>query len=268
MAKAKAPNRNQFTLLKVKMLKDGGMEVIHSVSLSEGSSTSKENRTHQSPTIPHPIFVDALAALKMFLCRSIGMFDMQTVINADTHEQEERRAAKTLAPIVEKFINHRLSLVTVNGISLSGEGNTEGVIISGTYTTPTNAKVAINSPRIQFNRDVFKFETELAELCNAVCEEAYEYIYEGKKGQATLIDEEDFEENQQQMEFEEEETDGAEEESGEEESHEEEAGETDSGENHDADDETEQPKKKKKVKAKKKPAKKEVKKRGRPKKKK
>ena len=199
MAKVKAPNRNEFELDKVKIIKGGGMEIDHVVMLSEGSSTEKEPRNHKKMTIPHPDFVDALADLKEYLCKSVGMFDMQTAINSDNHEQEERRAAKTLKKVMEQFINHRLSMVQVTGMSLSGEDKTEGVVITGTYTTPTKAAIAINSPRIMFNRDVFGWESELAEKCQKICDESYEYIYDGKKGQATMLDNENFEGNQGEM---------------------------------------------------------------------
>lgn len=193
MTKVKAPNRDQFQVQKIKVLKDGGIEITHTIAVTDGSVTATESRTHTSPNIPHPDFIDSIRSLNDMLCKSVGMFDFQTVLNSDMHEQEERRAAKTLNPIVEKFIKHRLSMVQVNGISLSGEGKNEGVIISGKFTTPNNAAIAINSPRIIFERDAFKFENELLELCNRIVDEAYEYSYEGKKAQVSLLDNEEFE---------------------------------------------------------------------------
>ena len=196
MAKIKAPNRDQFALQKLKLLKDGGMEVIHTIMVSDGSITAMENRVIQSPNVPHPALLDRIMKLTEYLMRSVGMYDFQTALMSDTLEKEERLAARQLKPVIEKFLTHRLSIAKVIGISLSGEAKNEGVIISGTYTTPTTT-IAINSPRIIFDRDAFGFEQELKEKIDEIVDEAYEYTYEGKKAQASLLDKEDFEGNEQ-----------------------------------------------------------------------
>ncbi len=227
MAKSKVITRDQFALQKVKILKDGGgMEVIHEITVSDGSVTNTEPRTHTPPIVPHPDFIDALNNLKAYLCDSVGMFDMKKVVNSDTLEFEQRRAAKALVDPIERFVNHRLSMVIVTGVAFSGEDKNEGCIITGTLTTATGGKIALNSPRIQFGRTVFGWEEDLENDCGKVCDEAYEYLYDDKKGQVSILDNEQFN-GQTEMELDEEE--------GAEESGEETAGEETSG------DETEAP---------------------------
>lgn len=46
---------------------------------------------------------------------------------------------------------------------------------------------AINTPLIQLNRDIFGFETELAERVDVIIEEIEKYLFEGKKAQLELF---------------------------------------------------------------------------------
>lgn len=172
--------RPEVTLGKIKLMKDdGGIECSWEEMSKDGGVTSKNQNNRKCPVVPHPDLIKAIKSLDVFLMKSNGYSDLETVLNGTSLNSEDRKP-------FERLQKNTLDKISVTGIALSGEAKTRGVIIMGKFACANKVDIAINSPLIKFERDVFKFETELAEAVDNVIEEFFCYTYENKKAQLDI----------------------------------------------------------------------------------
>jgi hypothetical protein len=177
---------NKFKLRHVKYSPNNAKLTATFTDSKEASNGTFVNLDHQvtSDAPPHPDFLKTLEELKPMLAQASGL---TRVISAMKKLQgsESKVALEVLAGDLEQIEQEILADLTVTGISLSGQEDNEGVIITGVYDNGS-AKLAKNSPRITFNRDIYGFEEDLQELCDTLVEETRKYATEGKSAQLSL----------------------------------------------------------------------------------
>lgn len=176
------PTEKQFALSKVKMLKDGGIDVHYEVTENVGSE-SYTNKYHvESAKDVHPDLRNLFNELRTIMGRVFNITSFLSMV-----ESEEFKATKKQNETARNFADECLGNIEVRGISLSGEGDNLGCVLTGLFTTGNNQKTAINSPRIKFSVESFGFEEELETIISDVENEVYAFLFKGKKAQLELF---------------------------------------------------------------------------------
>lgn len=180
------PGINQFRLLKIKKNEDGGLHIKHAVRTDDNGSIVWVTHTSDYPFIPAPQLSDRLHELNESLFVSNGMRDILKVLNSkDDLSAKEQESAKAIIPIVKRHLQVQLDHTEATGFVISeseGEGDSRRVLITGKRTWPMGGS-AFNSPLIALTGTHFGFEQKLGKLIEELIDEAYQYIYEGKRSQ-------------------------------------------------------------------------------------
>lgn len=177
------PKENQFALSKVKLLKDGGIDVHYEVTevIATESYTNQYHVTSAKDI--HPDLQNLFDDLAPIMGRVFNITSFLSMV-----ETPEFNATKTQKQTAEEFADECLKNIEVRGVSLSGKGDNIGVVLTGLFTTANGQKTAINSPRMKYNTESFGFEEELERIVNEIEDEVYAFLFKGKKAQLELFD--------------------------------------------------------------------------------
>ncbi|MFR8207433.1 MAG: hypothetical protein ACLU99_14865 [Alphaproteobacteria bacterium] len=85
------------------------------------------------------------------------------------------------------FADEMLKNIEVRGVSLSGQDDNVGCVITGLFTVSNNQKTAINSPRLKFNTETFGFEEELEEIVADIENEVLRIFVQRQKGAIGIV---------------------------------------------------------------------------------
>jgi hypothetical protein len=187
----KKKDMDNITLSKVKLINGGGLEISYREIVRDGAITDKIDWTTKNSINPHPDLVKKIAELKPFLARCYGLNAIDVLRNAKSLSAAEKKAFETTGGLIDRMTKEILDKIAITGIAISGEINGEkdgrACVITGTMLQENNVKTAINSPRIKFNQDVFKFEGNVQDIVNKIEEEVNEYLFENKKAQLDMF---------------------------------------------------------------------------------
>ena len=153
------PNEKSFVLSKVKLVKDGGLDVHYEVTEVSGNE-SYTNKYHvESAKDIHPDLRKCFERLRPIMGRIFNITSFLSVI-----ESTDFKANKKQQEFARDYADEVLKNIEVRGVSLSGQDDNVGVILTGLYTVSNNMKTAINSPRIKLSSVSFGFEEENARV--------------------------------------------------------------------------------------------------------
>lgn len=176
------PSESAFSLSKVKLVKDGGLEVHYEVTEVIGSE-AYTNKYHVINTKDiHPDLFNLFKSLTPIMGRIFKVTSFLSMVEAD-----EFKATKKQNESARSFAERCLDDIEIRGISLSGQDDNVGVIITGIFTVANGLKTCINSPRIKMSVESFGFEEELENIISDIEQEVYEYLFKGKKAQLELF---------------------------------------------------------------------------------
>ena len=176
------PNESAFALSKVKALKDGGLDVQYEVTEIVGNE-SYTNKYHvESAKDFHADLRELFDRLRPIMARIFNITSFLSMIEAG-----EYKASAIQVDKARNFAYELLKNIEIRGVSLSGEGDNTGVVITALYEVSNGMKVAINSPRIRLNTISFGFEEELEKIVAGIESEVYAFLFKGKKAQLKLF---------------------------------------------------------------------------------
>lgn len=176
------PSEDKFALSKVKMLKDGGLDVHYEVTEVVGEE-SYTNKYHvESAKDIHPDLRVLFDRLKPIMGRIFNITSFLSMM-----ETAEFKATKKQQDTAREFADEMLDNIEVRGVSLSGMGDNVGVVMTGLLSVANFQTVVINSPRLKFNKEVFGFEEELESIVTDIEREVYAFLFKGKKAQMELF---------------------------------------------------------------------------------
>lgn len=180
----KAPNEQSFSLSKAKLDKDGGITVIYEVTEVVGEESYTNKFQVESAKEVHPDLKDLFDRLRPILGRIFNITSFLSMLDV-----KEFKATDKQKEYGRDFSNEMLKNIEVRGVSLSGQGDNVGMVLTGLFTVSNNQKTAINSPRLKFNSETFGFEEELEEIAADIETEVYAFLFKGKKAQLELFGE-------------------------------------------------------------------------------
>ena len=176
------PIKEKFSLSKVKLLKDGGLDVHYEVTEVVGNE-SYTNKYHvESAKDIHPDLRDCFDRLRPIMGRIFYITSFLSMV-----ETSDFKATKKQSELSRDFADEMLKNIEVRGVSFSGQDDNVGVVLTGLFTVSNNQKTAINSPRLKFNTETFGFEEELEEIAADIENEVYAFLFKGKKAQLELF---------------------------------------------------------------------------------
>ena len=176
------PTKEKFSLSKVKLLKDGGLDVHYEVTEVVGNE-SYTNKYHVlSAKDIHPDLRDCFDRLRPIMGRIFNITSFLSMV-----ETSDFKATKKQSELSRDFADEMLKNIEVRGVSFSGQDDNVGVVLTGLFTVSNNQKTAINSPRLKFNTETFGFEEELEAIVADIENEVYAFLFKGKKAQLKLF---------------------------------------------------------------------------------
>lgn len=176
------PTKEKFSLSKVKLLKGGGLDVHYEVTEVVGNE-SYTNKYHVlSAKDIHPDLRNLFNDLRPIMGRVFNITSFKTMMATP-----EFKATKEQTDIAESFADECLNNIEVRGVSLSGQDDNVGVVLTGLFTVPNNQKTAVNSPRLKYNTETFGFEEELENIVCDIENEVYAFLFKEKKAQLSLF---------------------------------------------------------------------------------
>lgn len=176
------PTKEKFSLSKVKLLKDGGLDVHFEVTEVVGNE-SYTNKYHVlSAKDIHPDLRKLFKDLCPIMGRVFNITSFKSVIATP-----DFKATKKQIEIADSFASECLGNIEVKGVSLSGQDDNVGVVLTGLFTVSNNQKTAINTPRMKYAVETFGFEEELENIVCDIENEVYEFLFDGKRAQMDLF---------------------------------------------------------------------------------
>lgn len=176
------PSEKSFALSKVKLIKDGGLDVHYEVTETVGNE-SYTNKYHvESAKDIHPDLRACFERLRPIMGRIFNITSFLSFM-----ETPETKATKAQKDAAREYADEMLRNIEVRGVSFSGQDDNVGVVLTGLFTVSNNQKTAINSPRFKFNTETFGFEEELEEIAGDIEREVYAFLFKGKKAQLELF---------------------------------------------------------------------------------
>lgn len=176
------PTKEKFSLSKVKLLKDGGLDVHFEVTEVVGNE-SYTNKYHVlSAKDIHPDLRKLFKDLCPIMGRVFNITSFKSMIVTP-----DFKATKKQIEIADSFADECLGNIEVRGVSLSGQDDNVGVVLTGLFTVSNNQKTAINTPRMKYAVETFGFEEELENIVCNIENEVYEFLFDGKRAQMDLF---------------------------------------------------------------------------------
>ena len=176
------PSEKAFALSKVKLIKDGGLDVHYEVTETVGNE-SYTNKYHvESAKDIHPDLRACFERLRPIMGRIFNITSFLSFM-----ETPETKATKAQKDAAREYADEMLRNIEVRGVSFSGQDDNVGVVLTGLFAVSNNQKTAINSPRLKFNTETFGFEEELEEIAGDIEREVYAFLFKGKKAQLELF---------------------------------------------------------------------------------
>lgn len=179
MSKLVAMKIDNFTLKKARIL-DNSIEC----EFEENKIVNEEPRviqhTTKAPYIPHSDLISFRDDLKPFIMQSLCLTDQYDHDVKYLKGAQKKSATEQHKAMCEK--------VVITGISISGEDQLRGVIITAKIKNRMGGYTALNSPRVIFSSEKLGFETEVENIVGLIQIEVYKCIFENKSSQQDLFD--------------------------------------------------------------------------------
>lgn len=179
MSKLKAVDFEQFTLKKAKIF-DSSVECDFEEKRVIDGEAHVITHNVKASYIPHPDLIEFRNRLRQYLIQAYHLnvgYDL--AIKYLKGEQKEK-AEEGMLDLYDK--------VEVTGISIGGENQLRGVVISGKIESNNKSKCAMNTPRIVFASDKIGIEKDVEKTVELINKEVYKYLFEGKSAEPSLFD--------------------------------------------------------------------------------
>lgn len=176
------PTKEKFSLSKVKLLKDGGLDVHYEVTEVVGNECYTNKYHVLSAKDIHPDLRHLFNDLRPIMGRIFNITSFLSMV-----ETSDFKATKKQSELSRDFADEMLKNIEVRGVSYSGQDDNVGVVLTGLFTVSSNQKTAINSPRLKFNTETFGFEEELEAIVADIENEVFAFLFKDKKAQLELF---------------------------------------------------------------------------------
>lgn len=164
-----------FDLKKFKVTKDG-VDVTHHENAIEPLQSAVSGEYQ-----PHPDLKVSMDKLQLYMATRLGL-----LLGWD-HAREHLGLKKEDAlAMAVKGHEEAVERCNVNGLTFVGEGETAGVMITGSVKLIHGGSFGLAVPKITFGKTVLGYEDDVQEICEEIKKEVYAYRFQSKKLQLDL----------------------------------------------------------------------------------
>jgi hypothetical protein len=179
------PDKKDFTLVKVKYNKEV-LSVDFELVVKMDDQINIDKITRESSITPHPDLLNCFKELKTFLADCWGFNAIDIISSSNKLSDMQKTSFTHLKNIFIKLKEEMLESIDVSGISISGEDEKKGLVITGKKKASNGKIMAMNSPLIILSQTSFGFEPAIEEIYDKINSEVYEFLFNGKEAQLKL----------------------------------------------------------------------------------
>lgn len=167
--------RNQFELKKLKIEKD--KLLVDFVEARQGDKgLVKVVHSVDAPFVAHPDLINTLDKMTLYVAQQYGYHKL-----TNEHNDEEYK--------------DMLNRISVYGLSVSGSEQLKGAVINGKIKLEDEGTRALPTGRIVFSSEKLGYEQEVKQLVELVEQEVYACLFQNKRAQLDLFDQDGVKEH-------------------------------------------------------------------------
>lgn len=179
MSKLNSVKYENFTLKKAVIGKESIDCTFEEIRVVDGQSKTVNHKiTSNIP--PHPDMIKLRDTLRDYLIKAYHLNTGYDLAIKYLKGQQKEKANDALLDMY--------NLIEVTGISIGGDEQLRGVVISGKIESNNGFKCAMNTPRIVFSSEKLGYEEDVEHQIDLIDIELYKYLFENKKAQLDLFD--------------------------------------------------------------------------------
>ncbi len=163
------PTEANFKFRSIKSKSRDSLEVRANKIVADGSDSYTISEDGNYPVVPHPDLFEQLDKLKPFVISHFGMRVFEKLVN-----DKKFNADKAQKKLIKDLTEEQISTIRITGVGI--DANQTGAII----TSVINGE-ARNTKKLYFHNS--DYGAELEDICDAVVDETYKYMYEEKQAQ-------------------------------------------------------------------------------------
>jgi hypothetical protein len=182
--------KEKFNLTKVKLLPNGILAEYTITEEVKGEMVTTDYSVTKNAT-PHPDLISALTELRCIVAQT---FRFNAVVEV-VEDNAEHIKASLLQEVKDTF-GEILDGIAIRGVSWSGTGSKQGVVLTALFDVGNGVKTAINTPRLRLGSETYGFEEVLGKMLDRVTDEVFAFLFDGKQAQLSLFGEDNLPEEE------------------------------------------------------------------------
>lgn len=173
---------DNFELKRVKFIPNG-LEVDYNDCMNVDGETVKTFHKVKNPEYPHPDLPNVAGKLRGYIVRLMGLMNFENI----TYLSDLSKQDKELGKQFQDFFEIQSTRVLIREIVRDEEKNT--VIIKYEFTGVDLSLFKMQTPKINLEGEILKFEIEMDSDLEYMKHEIFDYLFKGKRAQLSMFGE-------------------------------------------------------------------------------
>ena len=165
-----------FRLKRIKLLNGLGLEVTYCEKLIAGDATHWIEKTIKSTIQRHPDIDKVADRLRIHVIRVFGMLAIGMYKPEEDFNKDEKKLLKAI-----------LGEIEITSITLAGDSETTGALISAKKKVIGSQVIALNTPNIAYENNHYDQSWDLKETIDELRSEVFEYVFNRKSAQLDMF---------------------------------------------------------------------------------
>lgn len=171
-----------FELKRVKFIPNG-LEVDYNDCMNVDGETVKTFHKVKNPEYPHPDLQNEAGKLRGYIIRLMGLMNFANI----TYLSDLSKQDKELDKQFQDFFEIQATRIMIREIVRDEEKNT--VIIKYEFTGTDLSLFKMQTPKINLEGEILKFEIDLDTDLEGMKHEIFDYLFKGKRAQLSMFGE-------------------------------------------------------------------------------
>lgn len=173
---------DNFELKRVKFIPNG-LEVDYNDCMNVGGETVKTFHEVKNPEYPHPDLPNEAGKLRGYIVRLMGLMNFANITYLSDLSKQDRELDKQF----KDFFEIQVTRIMIREIVRDEEKNT--VIIKYEFTGADLSLFKMQTPKINLEGEILKFEIDMDSDLEGVKHEIFDYLFKGKRAQLSMFGE-------------------------------------------------------------------------------
>lgn len=169
--------KKDYRLKRVKLMDDQGIEATYLEKVTIGKEVHWVEKTIKSSIQRHPNIDRVVDRLRIHVVRVYGLLAVGMYKPVEDFNSKE-----------SKLLGLLIGNIDIVQVTLQGDEETNGAVISAKKNVLGNLVVVMNTPSIKYENSGYDYSYELKETIDELSEEVFEYVFNRKFAQLDLFD--------------------------------------------------------------------------------